>query len=59
MEEKKKNDKDTRAENYARLFCCQYCEGSRLHTCTGYDCREAYAIAYRKGQALFDGRAEE
>ena len=59
LEETKEDNVDDRAKNYARLFRCQYCEGSRLHSCTGYDCREAYDKAYKKGQALFDGRSEE
>lgn len=51
--EKMQSDRAAMAKNYADLFCCQFCEGSRLHTCTGYDCKEAYGKAYRKGQFLF------
>ena len=53
MEKKMQSDRAAMAKNYADLFCCQFCEGSRLHTCTGYDCKVAYEKAYRKGQFLF------
>ena len=58
MEKKMQSDRAAMAKNYADLFCCQFCEGSRLHTCTGYDCKVAYEKAYRKGQFLFMDEGE-
>ncbi len=34
------------ARDYARECACNFCRGSRLHSCTGYDCREPYRRAY-------------
>lgn len=39
--------KERRAEGYARLHCCDFCHGRHFHTCSGYDCREAFNKAYR------------
>jgi len=39
----------TEREKWLRINICRYCRGSRLHTCTGYDCREA---AGRAGKAF-------
>lgn len=41
------------ANDYAKLHCCHFCKGSRLHTCTGYDCREPYQRAYEHAKELF------
>ena len=37
---------EIKAERYAKINCCNFCKGSRLHTCTGYDCRLPYRAAY-------------
>lgn len=34
------------AWDYARACACCFCKGSRLHSCTGYSCMEAYKKAY-------------
>lgn len=34
------------AWDYAKACACLFCKGSRLHSCTGYDCRESYKRAY-------------
>ena len=43
-------EKESRAEaaawDYAKTCACHFCRGSRLHSCTGYDCREPYKRAY-------------
>ena len=41
------------ANDYAKLHCCHFCKGSRLHTYTGYDCREPYQRAYEHAKELF------
>lgn len=44
------NDRKRRTEakawDYAKACACHFCKGSRLHTCTGYDCREPYNKAF-------------
>ena len=44
---------DAMANDYAKLHCCRFCAGSRLHSCTGYDCREPYQRAYEYAKAQF------
>ena len=34
------------AKDYAKMNSCKFCKGSRLHTCTGYSCKEPYQRAY-------------
>ena len=34
------------ASDYAKLHSCEFCKGSKLYSCTGYDCREPYRQAY-------------
>ena len=34
------------ANDYAKMNSCKFCKGSRLHTCTGYSCKEPYQRAY-------------
>lgn len=34
------------ANNYAMQHKCEWCEGSKLHSCTRCDCREPYRRAY-------------
>ncbi len=41
------------ASDYAKLHCCRFCKGSRLHSCTGYDCREPYKAAYEYAKGKF------
>lgn len=36
----------SKAVEYAKHYACNFCKGSRLHSCTGYDCREPYQKAY-------------
>lgn len=28
-------------EAWVNIYACRFCRGSRLHSCTGYKCREA------------------
>lgn len=37
---------EAKAWDYAKACACHFCKGSRLHSCTGYDCREPYQKAY-------------
>ena len=46
MLEIKKKYKEIQARNYAEACACNFCTGGRLHSCTGYDCREPYNKAY-------------
>lgn len=34
------------ANDYAKMNSCKFCKGSRLHSCTGYSCKEPYQRAY-------------
>lgn len=34
------------ASDSAKLHSCEFCKGSKLRSCTGYDCREPYRRAY-------------
>lgn len=40
------NKAEAAAVEYAKLNACNFCKGSRLHSCTGYDCRKPYQEAY-------------
>lgn len=42
----KKHQTEAKAWDYAKACACHFCKGSRLHTCTGYDCREPYNKAF-------------
>lgn len=37
-------------EEWVKLYTCRFCVGSHLHSCTGYDCREAV----KKAEECFD-----
>lgn len=39
------------AWDYAKAYACHFCKGIRLHSCTGYDCREPYKRAYEYAMA--------
>lgn len=41
-----KSNTEAKAWDYAKACACHFCKGSRLHTCTGYDCREPYIKAF-------------
>ena len=45
--EARQQAEQAQANDYAKRHCCAFCIGSRLHTCTGYDCRKPYREAYR------------
>lgn len=34
------------AWDYAKISACKFCKGNKLHSCTGFDCREPYQKAY-------------
>lgn len=38
--------KEEKAKNYAKLYACNFCKGSRFHSCTGYSCKEPHDKAY-------------
>lgn len=40
-------------EEYAKLHACEFCRGSRLHTCTGYRCLKPYREAYKYAEEHF------
>ena len=40
-------------DEYARLHACEFCRGSRLHTCTGYRCQKPYREAYKYAEEHF------
>lgn len=44
-------ESEVKAVEYAKCCACNFCKGSRLHTCTGYDCREPYQKAYEYAMA--------
>lgn len=50
-----KLERDRRAwlEEYAKLHACEFCRGSRLHTCTGYRCLKPYREAYKYAEEHF------
>lgn len=50
---KLEHDRRAWLEEYAKLHACEFCRGSRLHTCTGYRCLKPYREAYRYAEALF------
>lgn len=53
MLEYEEQRREQKAIKYAKLHCCRFCAGSRLHSCTGYDCREPYQRAYEYAKAQF------
>lgn len=40
-------------DEYARLHACEFCRGSRLHTCTSYRCQKPYREAYKYAEKHF------
>ena len=42
----KERQTEDKAWDYAKVCACNFCIGSRLHSCTGYDCREPYNKAF-------------
>lgn len=38
-------------EEYVKLHACEFCKGSRLHTCTSYRCQKSYREAYEYAKA--------
>lgn len=40
-------------EEYAKLHACEFCRGSRIHTCTSYRCQQPYSEAYKYAEKLF------
>lgn len=42
-------------EEWVKLNTCKFCVGSHLHSCTGYDCREAA----KKAEEYFEGGFEQ
>lgn len=46
------------ASDYAKLHSCEFCKGSKLYSCTGYDCREPYRRAYEYALSRMGERQE-
>lgn len=46
-------DRRTWLDEYAKLHACEFCRGSRLHTCTGYRCIKPYKEAYEYAEKHF------
>ena len=50
---KLEHDRRAWPEEYAKLHACEFCRGSRLHTCTSYRCQQPYREAYKYAEKLF------
>ena len=50
---KLEHDRRAWLEEYAKLHACEFCRGSRLHTCTSYRCQQPYREAYKYAEKLF------
>lgn len=46
------------ASDYAKLHSCEFCSGSKLYSCTGYDCRDPYRRAYEHALSRIRERQE-
>ena len=56
MDDKKPEERA--ASDYAKLHSCEFCSGSKLYSCTGYDCREPYRRAYEYALSRIRERQE-
>lgn len=45
LRHKLEHDRKKKPDEYAKLHACEFCRGGRLHTCTGYQCKEPYKEA--------------
>lgn len=50
---KLEHDRKAWLEEYAKLHACEFCRGSRLHTCTSYRCQQPYREAYKYAEKHF------
>lgn len=50
---KLEHDRRQWLDEYAKLHACEFCRGSRLHTCTGYRCLKPYKEAYEYAEKHF------
>lgn len=50
---KLEHDRRAWLEEYAKLHACEFCRGSRLHTCTSYRCQKPYREAYKYAEKHF------
>ena len=50
---KLEHDRKAWLEEYAKLHACEFCKGSRLHTCTSYRCQQPYREAYKYAEKHF------
>ena len=50
---KLEHDRRAWLDEYAKLHACEFCRGSRLHTCTGYRCIKPYKEAYEYAEKHF------
>ena len=50
---KLEHDRRAWLEECAKLHACEFCRGSRLHTCTSYRCQQPYREAYKYAEAHF------
>ena len=52
---KMEQDSEKQAKEYARLYACDFCMGSKMHTCTRYSCQQPYQKAYEYAKKRFTG----
>ena len=50
---KLEHDRRAWLEEYEKLHACEFCRGSRLHTCTSYRCQQPYREAYKYAEKHF------
>ena len=50
---KLEHDRRAWLDKYVKLHACEFCRGSRLHTCTGYRCIKPYKEAYEYAEKHF------
>ena len=50
---KLEHDRRAWLDEYAKLHACEFCRGSRLHTCTSYRCQQPYREAYKYAEKHF------
>lgn len=50
---KLEHDRRAWLDEYAKMHACEFCRGSRLHTCTGYRCIKPYKEAYEYAEKHF------
>lgn len=52
---KTEHERNQYLNEYARYHACDFCQGSRMHTCTGYKCQGPYKKAYKYAKEHYSG----